>query len=78
VTIGETLERQKREFVNDDALEELYRRYGQWKKDQLPIETEFVFDNSSFRMSFDDTYYKKQWYLVSLISTKFSEFINLI
>jgi hypothetical protein len=65
--IGESLEREKREFINDDELEELYTQYRQWKDDQLPIEMEFMVDNSSFKMSFDDTFYRKQWYLVSLM-----------
>ncbi len=65
ITIGESLVREKREFIDDEKLEELYRQYRQWKKDQSPIEMDILFDNSSFKMSFDDTYYKKQWYLVS-------------
>ncbi|CAF3367974.1 unnamed protein product [Rotaria sp. Silwood1] len=66
VTIAESLERQKREFINDDELEELYKKYRHWKHNQSPIDMESITDNSSFKMSFDDTYYKKQWYLVSI------------
>jgi subtilisin family serine protease len=63
ITIGESLIREKREFIDDDKLEELYRQYRQWKNDQSSNEIDILFDNSSFKMSFDDTYYKKQWYL---------------
>ncbi|CAF5200402.1 unnamed protein product, partial [Rotaria magnacalcarata] len=63
VTVGESLERQKREFANDDELEELYKQYRRWKYDQLPVDMDLTIDNSSFKMSFDDTYYRKQWYL---------------
>jgi hypothetical protein len=66
ITIAEPLERSKREFVNDDELEELYRQYRQWKDDQLPVDIDYLSDNSTFKMSFDDKYYRKQWYLVSL------------
>jgi hypothetical protein len=76
VEIGELLQREKREFVNDDQMEELYREYRQWKNDQLPVELEVLFDNSSFKMSFDDTYYRKQWYLVSLINQLVLAFVN--
>jgi hypothetical protein len=67
VTIGEPLERKKREFIDEDELEELYRQYRQWKTDQPSADTDTLFDSSSFKMSFDDVYYKKQWYLVSFI-----------
>lgn len=66
MTVGESLERQKREFVNDDELEELYKRYRHWKYDQLPTDMDLNLDNSSFKMNFDDTYYRQQWYLVSI------------
>jgi len=65
VTIGESLVRKKREFIDDLELEKLYRDYRQWKTNQLADSLETIFDNSSFRMSFNDTFYRKQWYLVS-------------
>ncbi|CAF3842179.1 unnamed protein product [Rotaria magnacalcarata] len=68
VTVGESLERQKREFANDDELEELYKQYRRWKYDQLPVDMDLTIDNSSFKMSFDDTYYRKQWYLQPQLS----------
>jgi hypothetical protein len=73
ITIAEPLERSKREFVNDDELEQFYRQYRQWKDDQLPIDIDYLSDNSTFKMSFDDTFYRKQWYLVSLNIEKFFE-----
>lgn len=58
--------RKKREFIDEDELEDLYRIYRKNKKTNRPLSaTENLFDNSTFKMNFDDTYYKKQWYLVS-------------
>ncbi|CAF3726887.1 unnamed protein product [Rotaria socialis] len=80
VTVGESLERQKREFTNDDELEELYKQYRRWKYDQLPIDMDLTIDNSSFKMSFDDTYYRKQWYLENegQLNTPANHDINVI
>lgn len=58
--------RKKREFIDDEELEDAYRKYRKNKKNNRPMSaTENLFDNSSFKMNFDDTFYKKQWYLVS-------------
>ena len=62
--MADYLDRQKREFIDDDVLEALYRDYRRWKQDEPSTETEPTFDNATFKMSFDDTFYRKQWYLV--------------
>lgn len=65
--------RKKREFIDDEELEDAYRKYRKNKKNNRPMSaTENLFDNSSFKMNFDDTFYKKQWYLVSVRKTIFS------
>ncbi|CAF0789709.1 unnamed protein product [Adineta steineri] len=63
VAVGHFLERQKRDFVHDDALEALYRQYRTWKDSHLSVDIDPDFKNSSLKMSFDDELYQKQWYL---------------
>ncbi|CAF0806074.1 unnamed protein product [Didymodactylos carnosus] len=78
VYLGKTLERQKREFIDEDELEEEYRRrnYRKWNdneyvkrlEDEEETQKKNLFDSLSldqyqFKMKFDDEFYRKQWYL---------------
>lgn len=72
VVVGKPLERKKRDFVHDDELEALYKRYRSWRKQPAFLDDEVDTNSSLFKMTFDDTLYKKQWYLVSLSIGKIS------
>lgn len=66
--MGETLIREKREFIDDEELENLYKEYRERELDKSKSKDDYSFnDNSTFKMSFDDTHYRKQWYLVCII-----------
>ncbi len=61
--MGRQLQRQKREFFDNDKMANFYRKYQEKNTDQQ-IETYDNIDASKLEMSFDDTLYSKQWYLV--------------
>ncbi len=61
--MGRQLKRQKREFFDGDKTANFYRKYQEKNTDQQ-IETYDNIDASKLEMSFDDTLYSKQWYLV--------------
>ncbi|CAF2545866.1 unnamed protein product [Rotaria sp. Silwood2] len=56
ITVGESLERQKREFLDEDDLIDRLRKHQQ-SSDFNNI------GNLKLEMSFDDVLYSKQWYL---------------
>lgn len=70
VTVGERLVREKRDFVSDDRLVDLYKKYKQREHETRLRERYHSVDSTDFKLSFDDNLYKKQWYLVSDVSCR--------
>ncbi|CAF4594129.1 unnamed protein product [Rotaria sp. Silwood1] len=56
ITIGESLERQKREFIDDNELIDFL-------KERQELNNINKIENFKLEMSFDDVLYSKQWYL---------------
>ncbi|CAF0883079.1 unnamed protein product [Adineta steineri] len=64
VTVGEQLERKKRDLFSDDRLIDLYNKYKQKKQYNDDDDDESIeIDRSILDVSFDDKYFPEQWYL---------------
>ena len=63
VSVGEVLERQKRDFLD---AEDRSTGHTQKNDERQPAGS----DHAHFRMHFDDVLYRKQWYLVGSYLTR--------
>ena len=66
MTVAESLKREKREFLNDDYMIDRFNKYQRVRNNERSINVDNI-DTSKLTMSFDDTLYRDQWYLVSYL-----------
>ncbi|UJR30244.1 hypothetical protein I4U23_017782 [Adineta vaga] len=63
VTVGKELQREKRDYFPEDKMIDLFKKYQQKQQKTRAFYEYEKLGESSFKISFDDELFRKQWYL---------------